>query len=223
MTRRSWLSAAVALLVLAGGLGWLVFYSTALEVDTIEVRGAVLLSSETVEGVLAIPEGTPLARVDLAAAESALENISQIESARVSRDWPSTLVVQLTERSALAAVDVSGTMWLVDRSGVLFAQVSAVPEGVVPLRVERAGPDDRATLAGLDVITALSPAIKMILVLVSAPSPTQIELELTDGRTVIWGSPDGSVRKSQILAGLLAGGVVGTVYDVSSPTSAVVR
>jgi len=223
MTRRRWLSVVAALLVLAGSLGWVVFYSSALEVDAIEVRGAQLLSSETVEDVLAIPEGTPLARVDLAAAETALENISQIESARVSRDWPSTVVVQVTERSAVAAVDVNGATWLVDRSGVLFAQVSVLPEGVVALRVEQAGQNDRATLAGLEVIAALSPAIRTILVIVSAPSLTEIELELTDGRTVIWGSPDGSARKSAILAGLLAGGVVGTVYDVSSPTSAVVR
>ncbi|MDQ3476375.1 MAG: FtsQ-type POTRA domain-containing protein [Actinomycetota bacterium] len=223
MTRGRWLSVVAALLVLAGSLGWLVFYSSALEVDAIEVRGAQLLSSETVEDVLSIPEGTPLARVDLAAAETALENISQIESATVSRDWPSTLVVQVTERSAVAAVDVSGATWLVDRSGVLFAQVSALPEGVVALQVEQAGPNDRATLAGLEVIAALSPAVRTILLGVSAPSRTQIELELTEGRTVIWGGPDGSARKSAILSGLLAGGVVGTVYDVSSPTSAVVR
>ena len=105
MTRRRWLSVVAALLVLAGSLGWLVFYSSALEVDAIEVRGAQLLSSETVRDVLSIPEGTPLVRVDLAAVETALENISQIESATVSRDWPSTLVVQVTERSAPTSTD----------------------------------------------------------------------------------------------------------------------
>jgi len=81
----------------------------------------------------------------------------------------------------------------------------------------------RATSAAIEVIQTLTPAISAILVQVLAASPTEIELELTDGRTVIWGGPDNSVRKSQILAGLVAGGVIGTVYDVSSPTSAVVR
>jgi len=223
VTRRRLAVATAVLLVLAGALGWVVFYSSALGLEHIEVRGARSLSAATIEEVLAIPEGTPLARVDLSAAEAALENITQIESANLSRDWPRTLVVQLTERSAVAAVDVGGTIWLLDRFGVLFAQVSAVPEGVLSLRAATPGPDDRATSAAIEVIQALTPAISAILVQVLAASPTEIELELTDGRTVIWGGPDNSVRKSQILAGLVAGGVIGTVYDVSSPTSAVVR
>ncbi len=223
MTRRRLVSVLSVTLVIAGFLGWLVFYSSALGLDNVEVRGEQTLSAATVEEVLALQRGTPLARVDLAAAEAALENITQIESASVTRDWPGTLVVRLTERSPVAAVELDGTTWLLDRFGVLFAQVSAVPAGVISLRVDQPGPDDRATAAGLQVIGALAPAIREIVIGISAPSLTEIQLDLIDGRTVIWGGPEDSVRKSQILAGLLAGGVVGTVYDVSSPTSAVVR
>lgn len=223
MNRRRVTSALSVLLIIAGFLGWLVFYSSALGLDKVVVRGEQTLSAATVEEMLALPRGMPLARVDLAAAEAALERITQIESATVTRDWPGTLVVQLTERRPVAAVELDGTTWLLDRFGVLFAQVSAVPAGVVLFRVDQPGPDDRATAAGLQVIEALAPAIRGIVIGISAPSPTEIQLDLTDGRTVIWGSPEDSVRKSQILAGLLAGGVVGTVYDVSSPTSAVVR
>lgn len=216
--------AAVAVtLVIAGIVGWVVFYSSVLGLRTIEVRGAETLSQTTVEEVLAIREGTPLARVDLAAAESALETITQVESATVSRGWPGTLVVQLIERTAIAAAEVDGTTWLLDRFGVLFAQVSAVPDGIVSLQVDRAGPDDRATEAGIEVIEALDPAIRAVLIGVSASTPNEIELELSDDRTVLWGGSEDSERKAQILLGLLAGGVVGNVYDVSSPTSAVVR
>ncbi len=223
MTRGRVAGAGAIVLVLAGAMGWLVFFSSALGLDGIDVRGARALPAATVQDVLAIPPGTPLARVDLSAAEDALENLSQVESARVTRDWPGTLVVQLTERVAVAAVDVDGTMWLLDRFGVLFAQVSALPEGVVALQIAGAGPGDRATAAAIEVIQALTPEIRAILVRVRAASPTAIELDLTDGRTVIWGSSDNSDRKSQILVGLLAGAVLGSVYDVSSPTSAVVR
>lgn len=223
MSRRAVIAAVAVTLVIAGVAGWVVFYSSVLGLRTIEVRGAQTLSDATVEDVLAIRDGTPLARVDLAAAESALEAITQVESATVSRGWPSTLVVQLTERTAIAAVEVDGTTWLLDRFGVLFAQVSAVPEGIVSLQVDRAGPDDRATAAGIEVIEALDAGIRAILVGVSASGRNEIELALTDDRTVLWGGPEDSARKSQILAGLLAGGVAGNVYDVSSPTSAVVR
>lgn len=211
------------LVVIAAAVAWLVFYSSLLGVQQIQIRGAQTLSDAAVGDVLAIPHGTPLARVDTEAAEAALEGIPQVESATVSRGWPDTLVVRVVERSAVAAVDVGGSTWLVDRFGVLFAQVSALPEGIVVLQVDRPGPDDRATAAALEVIAALDPGIRAVLVRVSAPSPNEIELELAGGRTVIWGSADGSARKSQILAGLLAGGVVGSVYDVSSPTSVVLR
>ncbi len=223
MTRARIASVTAVILMLTLGLGWLVFFSSALGLSAIEVRGAKSLSVATVQDLLAIPEGTPLARVDLSAAETALENVAQIESANVTRDWPGTLVVELTERSAVAAVDVDGTTWLVDRFGVLFAQVSALPEGVVSLQVAGAGSDPRATAAAIEVLQALDPAIRALVVNIDASSPTGIELELTEGRTVIWGDSANSARKSQILAGLLAGGVVATVYDVSSETSVVLR
>lgn len=223
MTRRRIAVAAAVALVLALGLGWLVFFSSTFGLRTIEVRGAHSLSAATVQDLLGIPEGTPLARVDLSAAETELESIAQIESARVTRDWPGTLVVQLTERDAVAAVDVDGTTWLVDRFGVLFAQVSAVPDGVVSLQVAGAVSDPRATAAAIEVLQALDPGTRALLVHIDASNPTGIELELTAGRTVIWGSSADSVRKSQILAGLLAGGVLASVYDVSSETSVVLR
>lgn len=223
MKRRTVVRLAAVGVVITVSLGWIVFFSTLLGVHSIEVRGAQTLSAATVEGLLAIPGGTPLARVDLPAAEAALESIEQVESAQVSRDWPATLVVQITERTAVAAVDIAGTIWLLDRVGVLFAQVSAPPPGVVWLHVQGAGPDDPATLAGLAVIDALDSALRPLLLAVSALGPSEIELELSGGQTVIWGSAENSARKCQVLTGLLAGGVAGMVYDVSSPTSAVVR
>lgn len=223
MTGRRITVAAAVLLLLALGAGWLVFFSSALGLSTIEVRGAESLSAAAVKDLLAIPEGTPLARVDLSAAESALENVAQVESASVTRDWPGTLVVQVTERSAIAAVDVNGTTWLVDRFGVLFAQVSAVPEGVVSLRLAGSGSNPRATANAIEVLQALDPAVRAVLVSIDASNSSGIELTLTDGRTVIWGSSAHSDQKSSILAGLLAGGVVASVYDVSSETSVVLR
>lgn len=224
MTGRRLSGAATVLVLLAAVLGWLFFYSSVFGLDRIDVRGAHGLSVTTVEEVLSIPKGTPLARLNLSAAETALENITGVESASVTRDWPGTLVVRLIERSAVAAVDVDGMTWLVDRFGVLFAQVSALPEGVVRLETNTDGsPDPRAITAAVQVIDALTPEIRAILVQITVPTPSGIELELTEGRTVIWGTSEDSDRKSRILSGLLAGGIVGTIFDVSAPTSAVIR
>lgn len=211
------------LVVLSGVVTWTVYFSSLLGLQHIEVSGEQNLSEATVRDILAIPVGTPLALVDIEAAESALELIDQIESAEVTRGWPDTLVITVLERSPLAAVSISGTTWLLDRFGVLFAQVSVLPPGLVWLQVATPSATDDATMAGLEVIQALDASIRSVLATVRAANGNEIELDLVDGRRVIWGGPENSARKATVLSGLLAGGVLASVYDVRSPTSAVLR
>lgn len=216
------IAALAVLLVLALGLGWLVLFSSVLGLRTIEVEGTSSLTVQEVTDLLDIPTGTPLARVDLAAAETALEGVSQVDAATISRGWPGTLLVQLDDRIPVAAVDRGGTLWLVDADGVLFAQVSAAPEGVVLLQVPDAGPEDPATRAGLTVLAALDPTIAEALTEIRAPTSRAVELALLDDRVVLWGGPEDSELKSEVLAALLTSGVPGSVFDVRSPEAAVV-
>lgn len=200
---------------------WLIGYSSVLAVRTVEVSGATTISADVVRQFAAITPGTPLARVDGAGVESRVGQIPQVESVQVARSWPSTIRLTVVERRPVALVTRGGEQWLIDRTGVLYAQVTAAPAGVLPLTVAQPGPDDRATRAALTVIQALSKPLTAALQGVSADSADSVVLHLKDGRTVIWGGAADSDRKAAILTGLLD--QEGTTFDVSSPSSVVIR
>lgn len=223
ISKRVVVKGIAVLVVLSGVVVWTVYFSSLLGLQHIEVSGEQNLSEASVRDTLTIPLGTPLALVDIEAAESTLELIDQIESAEVTRGWPDTLVVTVIERSPLAAVSIAGTTWLLDRFGVLFAQVSVLPPGLVWLQVAIPSATDDATMAGLEVIQSLDASIRSVLATVRAANGNEVELELLDGRRVLWGGPEDSARKATVLSGLLASGVLASVYDVRSPTSAVLR
>ena len=73
----------------------------------------------------------------------------------------------------------------------------------------------QATSAALRVLLGLPHALAGRLGELRAPTPEQVTLVLTDGRTVLWGGPvDGPTKASAVLALLH---LPGTVFDVSAP------
>ena len=74
--------------------------------------------------------GTPLARVNTAAAARRVERIPQVLSAQVSRYWPDTVVITVRERTPQLAVAAGGGFELVDKYGVVVRPVAARPAGL---------------------------------------------------------------------------------------------
>lgn len=58
------LAIAFVVVLLAGALAWLVFFSSVLAVRDVEVRGTALLAPEAVSTAAEVPLGRPMARVD---------------------------------------------------------------------------------------------------------------------------------------------------------------
>jgi cell division protein FtsQ len=227
--RRRWLVRAAVLAVLVGLVGWGVFGSPLLAVRTVQVDGASVLSVEQVVDVAGIDAGTPLVRVDTAAAAGRVAELPQVAAVEVTRGWPRTVVVTLVERVPVAVVEDAGSRSLVDREGVLFDTITGEPPpGVVPLAVADPGPDDAATTAALGALTSLPRDVRGQVTGVAATSADDVTLTLTDGRTVLWGSADETDRKSRVLDGLLDQIEAGTLepagtLDVSTPDAVVLR
>lgn len=215
------LAAVAAAIVVITGLVWLIFFSTVLAVRTVEVSGGRTVPADVVRQLAAVPVGVPMARLDVRAVQARVATIPQVASVSVERSWPSTLRIRLVERAPVALVSSGGEQWLVDREGVLYAQVTEPPAGVPPLEVDRPGPDDPTTVAALAVIRALPKELRAQLTGVSAQSPDSVVLQLRDGRTVVWGGAEDSARKATILTALL--GQEGTTFDVSTPSAVVIR
>ena len=221
---------ARALLLLAPvlGLAWVLLGSSWLAVDRVEVVGAVRVSAAEVERAVAVGSGTPLARVDTGAAEQRVAALPPVLAVDVSRSWPGTLRVEVTERTAVAAVvgaaggaagsagvSVADGVRLIDAGGVLFGAERALPAGLVALRVEAPGPQDPTTRAALQVHADLPVALRQRVRAITARSPSAVELVLADGKQVVWGAPGGTATKAAAALVLLR--TDSTVVDVSAP------
>jgi cell division septal protein FtsQ len=221
---------AVAVLVTVAAVGaWVLLGSPLLAVRTIRVDGAGSLTADEVVQVAGIATGTPLARVDTTTAADRVAQLPQVASVEVTRGWPHTVVVTLVERVPVAVVEGSGTRSLVDRDGVLFDTITGdAPAGVVPLTVPRPGPGDPATTAALGAVVALPADVRRQVTGVTASTPDDVTLTLTDGRTVRWGSAAETPRKARVLAALLdqidSGALdEAATLDVSTPDAVVLR
>lgn len=208
-----WIGGALA--VVAVSAAWVTLGTSVLGVRRVEVTGATIAGADQVRAAAAVVDGTPLARVDTDAVSDRVRTLPSVARAEVSRSWPGTLVIAVTERVPAAVVAIDGGYLVIDAEGVVFNQVSAPLEGVVTLRVAAPGPDDPATRAGLRVVAALTAELRAQLVEVVAESADRIRLELANSRVVIWGDAEQSERKAQVATTLLAQPV--TTIDVSAP------
>ncbi|MEU2349323.1 FtsQ-type POTRA domain-containing protein [Modestobacter sp. NPDC049651] len=227
--RRRLLTGAAVVVVAAGLVAWVVLGSSLLAVRTVRVDGVTALPADQVARASGIRTGTPLVRVDTAAAAARVRELPQVAGVAVDRGWPHTVVVTVTERVPVAVVVAGDRRELVDRDGIVFDTVTGdPPAGVVPLDVARPGPDDPATRAALAAVTALPREVRAQVTGVVAHTPDDVTLTLTDGRSVLWGSADRTARKAQVLSALLARIEAGDLdpaatLDVSTPDSVVLR
>ncbi len=227
--RRRVVLVAGSVAVLLAVAAWVVLASPLLAVRTVQVDGAATLPADLVRQVAGVPVGTPLVRVDTAAAAARVGGLPQVAAAQVSRGWPDRVVVTVRERVPVAVVQSAGTRVLLDVTGTPFDTITGdPPAGVVPLQVAGPGPDDAATRAALGALVSLPRAVRDQVASLAATSGDDVTLTLTDGTTVLWGSADEAARKAEVLAAVLDQLAAGTVdpaaqIDVSEPAAVVLR
>jgi cell division protein FtsQ len=217
--RRTRLVVGLSLVVaasLVAGTGWMVLGSSVFGVETVDVTGISRLGPDQVRDQAAIERGTPLARLDTEGIVDRVGDLPAVLAVEVTRDWPSTVVIRVTERVP-AAAQARGRDWaLVDRTGVVFGTVARRPRDLprVSAPVTEGAPALRATL---DVLDALPAPVREQVREVRAASLERVTLRLTRGRTVEWGSAERPERKAAVLTVLLTRKA--KVYDVSAPDS----
>lgn len=203
------------LLVPVLGLAWVLLVSTWLAVDRVQVVGQTRVTATQVEQAAAVADGTPLARVDTTAVERRVGRLAPVVDVEVTRSWPGTLRVEITERVAAAGVVGPSGVTLVDASGVLFGTERSLPAGVVRLQVNSPGPDDETTLAALAVHRSLPAELGKRVRIVRAASPSAVVLLTSDGKQVVWGRPGDTPTKAAAALALLR--TDSAVIDVSAP------
>jgi cell division protein FtsQ len=221
--RRQWLRrwlvwryviASVLLVALATGAIWLVFLSSVLTVQHVDVKGESLLTRQQILTAAKVPVGDHLAGLDLSAIKSRVGALAPVRSVDVSRDWPDGVLITVTERTAVAAVEVGGTFHAMDAEGVLFRGYPQVPAGM-PLVIPTAGTGSAALAEAAQVIASLPQGLAARVDHVQVSGVDQISLAMRGGARVIWGSASRSRVKAQVLARLLTHPA--HTYDVSVP------
>lgn len=198
----------------------LAWFTPVLSVRTVQVEGLTAVPEAAVREQLQIPAGTSMLRMDTTAMARRVAGIPKVHTARVQRMYPSTIRVTVTERAPVLYFDGPDGAHLVDGDGIEFA-VEPTPIGVPKLLTDRPGGADPATAAAVAVLRILPPALVAQVGEVVARTISDISLQLTDGRTVVWGGTNDAERKAQVVLPLLTR--EGTVFDVSSPNLVTVK
>jgi cell division protein FtsQ len=200
--------------VVAVGLGLVLYFTPIMAARVTVFTGLSTVSQEEVEQAAAIVPGTPLLQIDTDAVADRVATIRRVASARVQREYPSTLRISVVERVPVVVKDYPDGPHLFDKDGVDFA--SAPPPPALPyLDADNPGPSDAPTKAALQVLLSLRPEVASQVGRIAAPSVASITLTLVDGREVIWGTTDRTEEKALKLGALLT--QPGRTYDVSSP------
>ncbi|MEV6489536.1 FtsQ-type POTRA domain-containing protein [Actinoplanes sp. NPDC051633] len=215
-----WAVGAGVVLVI-GGLLWMVYATPVLGVREVRVVGADVLTAEQVQEAAAVPMREPLARVDLDAVRTRVQNLAPVDHAVVSRSWPASVVVEVVERTPVAAVRAGKKYTLVDDEGVPYRSVARKPAGIPIAELAKPAPDDVNTKAMLTVLGSLTEELREQLLQISVPAPARIELLLRKERKVVWGDDSASDTKAQVSTALLRRD--GRIIDVSAPAVVTIR
>lgn len=219
--RLRWAGHAALALVPLLALAWTLLLSGWFDVERVEVTGVERLSAEQVRAAAGVGPGTALAAVGPAEVARAVQRLRPVADVAVQRSWPRTLQLHVDERTAVAGVVTDAGVRLLDENAVAFATEPALPPGVVRLDLEDATAADATTRAALDVLTSLPEELRTQVRVLRASSPSDVELLLDAGRTVVWGAPGNGTTKASATLALLPLG--GSVVDVSTPGVAVRR
>ncbi|MET0993685.1 MAG: cell division protein FtsQ/DivIB [Mycobacterium sp.] len=204
----------VTLVALFVGLGLLLYFTPIMSARNVVITGLGAVSQDEVIAAAAVKQGTPLLQINTDEVAERVATLRRVASARVQREYPSSLRITVVERVPVVVKDYPDGPHLFDRDGVDFA-TAPPPPNLPYLEADNPGPSDPPTMAALAVMTALRPEVAGQVARVWAPSVAAITLTLVDGREVVWGTTDRTEEKAQKLAALLT--QPGQIYDVSSP------
>lgn len=211
---------ALVLLALVGTAVWLVYVSDVLDARTVAVSGTRELTPDQVAAAAAVPLGVPLAREDLNGIARRTTALPQVSAAKVTREWPHTVRVTVTEREPLLGIAQPGGFLVVDKTGLPFTTKPVLPPGVVEVAAD---PSNRPLLVELgSVVGALPADVRAQVASISAATQDSIQLKTTSGLVIVWGDASQSDLKAQVAVALLDKGAK-TSIDVSAPHQPAVR
>ncbi|MEU7554577.1 FtsQ-type POTRA domain-containing protein [Streptomyces sp. NPDC044571] len=215
-----------AVLLVAGGT-WVLYGSSWLRVEKVTASGTRVLTPGQVLAAAAVPVGAPLVSVDTDEIEGRVRSrLPRVDSVDVVRAWPHGIGLKVTERKPVLLIKKAANFVEVDASGVRFDTVAKAPDGVPVLELTAAQSssgrrfdEQRLLREAVGVAGDLPEAVARQTAQVKVGSYDSVVLELTRGRTVMWGSGEQGQAKGRALTALLKAAPKADHFDVSVPTA----
>ena len=207
------LVAAGAVLVLAAAT-WVVLFSRLLVAQEVSVRGADHLGPQAVAQAARVPAGVPLARVELDAVADRVAALAAVHSVRVTRRWPHTVEITVTERRPVGQLVTADGVRAIDATGAVFP-LPATADRALPRLVPEPSASAGAIIEAAKVVARLPAVLNRKVEEVHVSSRDAVTMHLRNGDQAVWGSADDSKRKARVLTALLRHPAA--VYDVTVP------
>ncbi|MFE9168423.1 cell division protein FtsQ/DivIB [Streptomyces kebangsaanensis] len=222
---------SLTVLLLNAGSLWVLYGSEWTHVKRVSVSGTRVLTPEEVRAVARVRPGSPLISVDTDRVAARLRReLPRIDSVGVERSWPDGIELKVVERTPVMVEEKGGKFVEVDRDGVRFATVSQAPKGVPVLELSlsrsnsaaaslRRFGESRLVREAVTVAGRIPAAVARETRAVKVRTYDDISLELSDGRTVAWGSGEDSGLKARALTALMKATPEARHFDVRVPTA----
>lgn len=222
---RMWRRIAIAATSTAtlGGAIYLVGFSPtfAIHAQHVKITGQTeVVAVEKVSDLARRTVGRSIALANTSDLRAQILKVEGVKDAKVSRDWPDGLSIELLPRSPVAVVAIDGEPVLVDGEGVhLSAEIDTAE-----LPTITAAKDDPAAIkSALGILTALPTDVRAQVASFEAVSRDDVRSNLSTDQTIRWGDSSDLAVKLAVARALQELEPDALLYDVSSPDLPVTR
>lgn len=187
---------AGVLIVVFGSI--LIYRSNLLAVTSVTVSGVEHLTDQEVTQLAAVPDDSTLLRLDTEGICSRLEEHPWVQSASISRKFPHTITINVTERTPAAAVKInSKSIWVLSTDGAWLSAATKEDwkayRRIVGVDTNMAAPvagsevTDEGVLNALAIFDQASDRLNEQIKSISAASAVKTSLTLKGGVEVAFG------------------------------------
>ena len=218
--------------VLVGAGAWGLTLTPAMDIDRITISGTAAARTDEILERAQMRTGLPMAFLDVDETEKAVSALPWVKSARVRRDWPATVRIDVVPRVPAAVVPTgTGRTALIDASGYVIGWTASTSAEAVLVHLSvpfngSLGGIHTAADGPLAVAAAMPDDLRDWVSTVTVdPAGEELGLELSGGAAVILGEAVLLEAKMSAVRSVLAGTDLECVteIDVTMPDIATVR
>ena len=192
------------LIISMGLLLWVYTGTGVLNIKHVEVKGNEVLDADYLRSLSGITSHTHLIKMDVKKVEKALLSEPYIADVDITRHYPNTVILQITERQPTGVILQNGKYNLVDQEGMILESTDTLPAGLaeikdleLPLLIPGVEIDDMGFATITSLLGSLPTALREMTTAVGKREGEGLYLE-GGGTVVIYGEATDLSRKNAI-------------------------